>query len=322
MGWRIQTHDCASFWGWKRKFNTTAISASKNRPLFFSKSKLVQNIGLRGSSRLAAARLQKTTWQGTFKIWKKCVCLLKGSQGRRAEFSRISLFSLWNDLTSGCIAFTRTPSMSAPVRTSLIIPQLLLPTATANNERSAFPASRTKAPQSQARELQRRTGPAQLFSTFCKCIHLRLASILTCLWFKAAAATDNSKLTVPNGLFHMGHEILSAWSMREAYHQCYINYSDAVVLQQMKNIYIYEFRQNIHLILLPPYIYLALISVITTTLMTESHGKQSKQVFTADFTVALEEEDPEVDSQASLTQTHGLKLQRMEARNICPSDDH
>lgn len=87
-------------------------------------------------------------------------------------------------------------------------------------------------------------------------------------------------------------------------------------------IYIYEFRQNIHLILLPPYINLALISVITTMLTTESHGKQSKQVFTADFRVALRKEDPEVDSQASLTQTHRLKLQRMEARNICPSDDH
>lgn len=84
----------------------------------------------------------------------------------------------------------------------------------------------------------------------------------------------------------------------------------------------YEFRQNIHLILLPPYIYLALTSVIATTLMTESHGKQSKQALTADFTVALGEEDPEADSQASLTQTHRLKLQRMEARNICPSDDH
>lgn len=69
----------------------------------------------------------------------------------------------------------------------------------------------------------------------------------------------------------------------------------------MKNIY--EFRQNVHLILLPPYIYLALTSVIATTVMTESHGKQSKQVFTAESTVAAGEEDPEVDSQASLTQT-------------------
>lgn len=81
------------------KFNTTVISASKNRPLFFSKSKLVQNIGRCGSSRLPAAQLRKPHDKANLKR-KKCVCLLKASQGKK-ELGFLEFFSLYGEFVVG-----------------------------------------------------------------------------------------------------------------------------------------------------------------------------------------------------------------------------
>lgn len=41
------------------KLNAAAVAARENRPLFFSKPNLVQNIGLCGNRRLPAAQLRK-----------------------------------------------------------------------------------------------------------------------------------------------------------------------------------------------------------------------------------------------------------------------
>lgn len=98
--WRIQAHDCVSFWGKKNwKFNTAVISARKNRPLFFSKPKLVQNIGLCGNSRLPAAQLRKPHDKANLKR-EESVCLLKVSQGKRVGFS-IFFFLLLPFRTTG-----------------------------------------------------------------------------------------------------------------------------------------------------------------------------------------------------------------------------
>ena len=80
--WTTQAHDCVSFWEKNWKFNTTVISARKNRPLFFSKPKLVQNIGLCGNSRLPAAQLRKPHDKANLKR-EESVCLLKETQGKR-----------------------------------------------------------------------------------------------------------------------------------------------------------------------------------------------------------------------------------------------
>lgn len=84
---RTQAHDSVSILkNWK--FNTTLISARKNKPLFFSKPKLVQNIGLCGNSRLPAAQLRKPHDKANLKR-EESVCLLKVSQGKRVGFSRV-----------------------------------------------------------------------------------------------------------------------------------------------------------------------------------------------------------------------------------------
>ena len=56
------------------------INARKNRPLFFSKPKLVQNIGLCGNRRLPATQLRKPHDKANLKR-EESVCLLKVSQG-------------------------------------------------------------------------------------------------------------------------------------------------------------------------------------------------------------------------------------------------
>lgn len=73
------------------KFNSTVITARENRPLFFSKPKLVQNIGLCGNSRLPAAQLRKPHDKANLKR-EESVCLLKVSQRKRVGYSWVFFF--------------------------------------------------------------------------------------------------------------------------------------------------------------------------------------------------------------------------------------
>lgn len=75
------------------------ISASKNRPLFFSKSKLVQNIGRCGSSRLPAAQLRKPHDKANLK--RKKMCLSLESEPRKKELGFLEFFSLYGEFVVG-----------------------------------------------------------------------------------------------------------------------------------------------------------------------------------------------------------------------------
>lgn len=74
--------------GKKWKFNTTVISASNNRSLFFRNQNWYRTLASQcGGSRLPAAQWRKPHDKANLKR-KKCVCLLKASQGKRVGFSR------------------------------------------------------------------------------------------------------------------------------------------------------------------------------------------------------------------------------------------
>lgn len=82
------------------EFNTAVISARQNRPLFFSKPKPVQNIGLCGNSRLPAAQSRKPQDKANLKR-EESVCLLKMSQGKKSKVSSgFSFFPLGQPVLS------------------------------------------------------------------------------------------------------------------------------------------------------------------------------------------------------------------------------
>lgn len=77
-------------------FNATVISARKNRPLFFTKPKLVQNTGLCGNSRLPAAQSRKPHDKANLKR-EESVSLKSEQRKKSRVFQLFFSFSLWDE---------------------------------------------------------------------------------------------------------------------------------------------------------------------------------------------------------------------------------
>lgn len=110
------------------------ISASNNRSLFFRNQNWYRTLASQcGGSRLPAAQWRKPHDKANLKR-KKCVCLLKASQGKRVGFSRGFFFpplhdeSVIGEPPSGLNLFSwKTPKRQVQAVSRLSILPLLMP---------------------------------------------------------------------------------------------------------------------------------------------------------------------------------------------------
>lgn len=206
------------------------ISARKNRPLFFSKPKLVQNIGLCGNSRLPAAQLRKPHDKANLKR-EESVCLLKVSQGKRVGFLEFFFLFRTTSLSLGGIPVgSRNPKRQVWAVSSQFPPPLMPHSSFlssscqwllwtirgwlsqrlrpqhlnlwpgSSNSRAVRPRNKTL--------LKSRPEFCYLFITD------RLVRPLSaCLWFNTTTELNNSKLTALTGLINVRNKMLSVRSL-------------------------------------------------------------------------------------------------------------
>lgn len=227
------------------KFNTAVIGARKSRPLFFSKPKLVQNIGLCGNSRLPAAQLRKPHDKANLRR-EESVCLLKVSQSKREGKKRRALgflellFSLsgqpvclWGASQRAPTPFLEKPQNDKCEQASSRPPRCLAhqfsaPPASGSCEQLEVdfpsvsdhsvsisglgaPAARLSSP---ARKQDSPPAQAWLSLFFCSSLTVAEASLSPPrLRFGTTAALNNSKLTALTGIISVGDKMRSLGSL-------------------------------------------------------------------------------------------------------------